>query len=159
MALSKREERFCNEYVIDHNGRRAAEAAGWKETTAASAASRLLKREEIRGRIAELEKDAAEACGLTVIGVLRSLMETRNRCKQAEPVKVYDRALREYVETGEYVFDSQGANKADELLGKHLGMFEERKVVDANIGLSPDEKALLEKAVRRREGAEGMREA
>ena len=149
MALSKKETKFCDEYVIDHNGKRAAIEAGWKETTAASTACRLLKKDEIREKIDELEKNAAEACGLTVIGVLTSLMETRNRCKQAEPVKVYDRALREYVETGEYVFDSQGANRADELLGKHLGMFEERVGLDAKIGMNPEERSLMEKAAKR----------
>lgn len=133
MGLSEKKERFCREYVIDHNGTRAATEAGWNEQTASSAASRLLKREEIAARIGELESDAAEACGLTAIGVLRSIMETRDRCMTAEAVKKYNKETREYEETGEYVFDSAGANRANELLGKHLGMFEEKLTATCTI--------------------------
>ena len=35
----------------------------------------------------------------------------------------FNRSSGEWEETGEYKFDSAGANRATELLGKHLGMF------------------------------------
>lgn len=149
MKLSKKLEKFCTEYAVDHNGSRAAAEAGWNENTAASAASRLLKREEIRARIAELESNAAETCGLTVVGVIKSLMETRDRCKQAVPVMEYDKAAREYVESGEYRFDAAGANRADELLGKHLGMFEEKTTLKADLEVTERELNLLERYVER----------
>lgn len=158
MALSKRQELFCAEYVIDHNGRRAAEAAGWSEKSAASTASRLLKLDEIRERIGELEKNAAEACGLTAIGVISSIMETRDRCLQATPVMKYNKITREYEETGEYVFDSTGANRANELLGKHLGMFEEKTTLGGGLTLSPRELGMLQRAAER-EGEKGEKDS
>lgn len=36
----------------------------------------------------------------------------------------FDRETGEMVETGEYAFDSNGANKSTELIGKHIGMFD-----------------------------------
>lgn len=158
MALSKKQELFCSEYVVDHNGRRAAEAAGWSEKSAASAASRLMKLDEIRERISELEKNAAEACGLTAIGVIGSIMETRDRCLQAKPVLRYNRETREYEETGVYEFDSAGANRANELLGKHLGMFEEKTTLGGGLTLSPREMEMLKRAAQRK-GAEGEKDS
>ena len=46
-------------------------------------------------------------------------------CAASWPVMKYDPDSREWVESGEYVFDSKGALKAMELLGKPLGMFEQ----------------------------------
>ena len=37
----------------------------------------------------------------------------------------WDYGEQKLVPTGEYQFDSSGANKATELIGKHLGMFKE----------------------------------
>ena len=154
MALSKRQELFCSEYVIDHNGKRAAEAAGWSEKSAASAASRLLKVDEIADRIAELEADAAEACGLTAIGVISSIMETRERCLQAKPVMQYNKVTRQYEPTGEYVFDSTGANRANELLGKHLGMFDDKMPLTGSLTLTIEEKKMLERVHAREVAAD-----
>ena len=44
---------------------------------------------------------------------------------QEEPVM--KRVNGELVESGEYKFDSQGAVKSTELLGKHLGLFETKQ--------------------------------
>lgn len=46
---------FCEEYVKDHKPRQAAIRAGYKETTAAAQASKLLKNDNVRARINELE--------------------------------------------------------------------------------------------------------
>lgn len=44
---------------------------------------------------------------------------------------------REMVETGEYAFDSKGALKSLEMIGKHLGMF------DKKFAQTPGEKSNL----------------
>ncbi len=41
---------------------------------------------------------------------------------QAEPVLVFQDG--QWVESGEYKYDSAGANKATEMIGKHIGFFE-----------------------------------
>lgn len=42
--LTPQQERFCQEYAVDYNGTNAAIRAGYAEKTAASQASRLLKK-------------------------------------------------------------------------------------------------------------------
>ena len=116
-------EWFCYEYIVDHNGTKAAVRAGYSEHTAAQQACRLLKREDVQARIEELEKDLCTSLGLTAGQVITDLMAVVRRCMQAEPVKEWDYEAKEYRETGEWMFDSKGANKALELLGQHLGMF------------------------------------
>ena len=123
-ALKNRDyERFCYEYIIDHNGTKAATRAGYSEHTAAQQACRILKKPDVQARIVELEADVCESLGLTAAKVLNDLMTVTQRCMQAVPVLEWNYELREMVETGEYQFDSKGANKALELLGQHLGMF------------------------------------
>ena len=54
--------------------------------------------------------------------VLTSLKEVADRCLQATPVMVKGEGGK-MVKSGEYRFDSSGANRALELLGKHLKLF------------------------------------
>ena len=49
------------------------------------------------------------------------------------PVMEWDPDEKCKVETGEYVFDSKGALKALELIGKHLGMFEDKLKLNAQV--------------------------
>ena len=128
-------EKFCREYVIDHNGTQAAIRAGYAKDTAAQQASRLLRRADIRARVEELNKDVCDALGLKAYWVAARLMEVVDRCLQKVPVKEWDYELHEYVETGEWQFDSRGANGALEQLGKYLGMFDKKSVtVEADSG-------------------------
>lgn len=55
-----RHERFCVEYVVDHNGTRAAIRAGYSENSAAQQATRLLRNAQIVARVAELEDAVAK---------------------------------------------------------------------------------------------------
>lgn len=57
--ISDKQQRFCQEYVIDHNGTKAAERAGYSKHTAKPQASRLLSKVNIRARILELESEIA----------------------------------------------------------------------------------------------------
>ena len=47
-------ERFCREYVIDGDGNRSAQAAGYAPGGARQQACKMLKRPEVQARIAEL---------------------------------------------------------------------------------------------------------
>lgn len=57
--LTKKEETFCQEYVIDHNGTRAAKVAGFSQDTNAAAmwASRLVRIGKIQKRIQEIRAE------------------------------------------------------------------------------------------------------
>jgi|TARA_R110000822_G_scaffold41133_2_gene111711 hypothetical protein len=55
MNLNKQQEIFCQHYVLSRNGTESAKQAGYSSIAAANQASRLLKREDIKLRVEELE--------------------------------------------------------------------------------------------------------
>lgn len=55
--LKAKEERFCQEYIIDYNPAEAAIRAGYKETSARTQAWRMLKKETISARVRELQEE------------------------------------------------------------------------------------------------------
>jgi phage terminase small subunit len=56
-TLELRQELFCQEYVKDANGARAARAVGYAWDTAAQQASRMLRIVKVQNRLAELRTD------------------------------------------------------------------------------------------------------
>ena len=116
---------FMDEYMVDLNATQAAIRAGYSEKTARSQGNRLLTNVDILARIEEMKKTRADRLNLDAYWVLKRLMEISDRAMQAEPVMEWDYSEQQLVPTGEYQFDSSGANKATELIGKHLGMFKE----------------------------------
>jgi phage terminase small subunit len=108
--LKPKEERFCQEYVIDYNGTQAAIRARYKESDAANRATRLLKKAEVSARIHELEKEIAQRLGLSQEYVMIQLVQRYDECRTQN--------------------DNKNALKALELIGKHLGMFEKTKPAD-----------------------------
>lgn len=130
MALTPKQERFCEEYLIDLNATQAAIRAGYSEDTAKQIGCENLTKPDLHARIVELQ--AARSARVQVDGdwVLRRLIEISDKCMQAKRVMVFDPEQRCLVqkttEEGEllYEFDSIGATKATELIGKHIGFFE-----------------------------------
>ena len=122
-ALKGRYEKFCQEYVIDYNGTQAAIRSGYEEKSARQQASRLLAQDKILQRIVELQVEQVKRLSITQDYVVLQLLDTYKCCREATPVMRYDYDLGEMVETGMYQFDSKGALRALELLGKHLGMY------------------------------------
>lgn len=53
---NKKHERFCTEYVKDMNGKQAAIRAGYAERSAEMQASRLLRNDKVKQRVAELRE-------------------------------------------------------------------------------------------------------
>ena len=70
---SNRHEQFCQEYIIDFNGTRAATDAGFSKRSAKVTASRLLTKANIQQRISELLKDRSERTRITQDMVLHEL--------------------------------------------------------------------------------------
>lgn len=119
--LKPKHERFCQEYIIDYHGTNAAIRAGYEEKNARKQASRLLTNADILARIRELQQEQVKRLAVSQDYVITQLIDTYNCCRQPKPVMEYDYAKKEWVESGVYQFDSKGALKALELLGKHLG--------------------------------------
>lgn len=123
-GITAKHKRFCQEYIIDLNAGRAAIRAGYSKKTADQTASRLLRNVKIQAYLAELQKTVSEKLNLTAEWVISRFKEISDRCMTAVPVMEFDHDAKEMKPTGEYEFDSSGANKATEMIGKHLGVFE-----------------------------------
>ena len=130
--LTPKQEMFIREYLIDLNATQAAKRAGYSERTAKSIGQRLLTNVDISRAIQEANAKRVNKLELSAEWVLQNLKNVAERCQQAEPVMAFDYEEKRMLPTGEYKFDSQGANKALELIGKHLKLFTD------NINLSGD---------------------
>lgn len=83
-GLNDRQRAFVYAYVVHKNATRAAEAAGYSKSTAASQGSRLLKNCKIRRAIDVLLDRAAERAELTLADIVLEL----RRILVADPVEV-----------------------------------------------------------------------
>lgn len=125
--LNEKQKKFCEEYIIDFNGTQAAINAGYSKKTAYSIASENLRKPEVQAYIKELIENRSKRTKITQDEVVANIVEVMNRCMQKVPVMTYDKEEKEYVQvTDEYgrdvwKFDSQGANKALDMLMKHTG--------------------------------------
>ena len=124
--MTDKQINFCREYVKDYNGTQAAIRAGYSEKTASVKANQLLHNENILNAIKQNQKELVESSCLTEEKVIARLEEILERCMSADPVMEWNYEEHCYEPTGEYQFDSKGALKAIEMLGKHLGMFEKK---------------------------------
>lgn len=122
--MTPKQQRFVEEYLKDLNATRAYIRAGYSPTGADAGAARLLGNVRVAEAIRVKREVVSEQAGLTAVWVLDQLRENVERAMQAEAVRD-----REGNETGEYVYQGAVANKALELIGKHLGMFVERSEV------------------------------
>jgi phage terminase small subunit len=62
VVLSPKRERFCQEYIIDLNGKQAAIRSGYSKKSAEVTASRLLSDVNVKARIAQLMAERAKRC-------------------------------------------------------------------------------------------------
>lgn len=79
-------ERFCREYVIDHNATQAATRAGYSSRSAYAQGYSLMHRPEVQARIAELEKKALSQVDITAERVILELA----RLAFHDPRKLFD---------------------------------------------------------------------
>lgn len=113
--LTAKQEMFCREYLIDLNGTQAAIRAGYKENAARQSASENLSKPHIADFIAKLKHERIEEVRIDAAWVLRQAVKVHERCMQAEQAKDRDGAP-----IGDYKFEHAGANKALEIIGKHV---------------------------------------
>jgi phage terminase small subunit len=146
--LAPMQERFCEEYIIDLNGKQAAIRAGYSEDSATEQASRLLTNDNVAKKIAELKAIRSKAAGVSAEYVLSKIAETIERCSQAEPVHEWDPVAKEKIPTGEWKFEHQGVLKGCELLGRHLKMFTDKVEITDIGGIA----ARLDKALKAKRG-------
>ena len=117
--MNDKQKQFCEEYIIDLNGTQAAIRAGYSKKTARAIANELLTKLDIQKYICELKNKRSERVKYSQDELMRDILEVKNRCLQANPV-----LDKEGNETGIWKFDSNGANKALDMLAKHVGFYE-----------------------------------
>ena len=145
--MTEKQMRFCEEYVIDLNPIRAYKAVYKNcrsDRSASACASKLLSNPNILARVRELQLEVAQKAMISAEDVVRDLITIKDRCMQAEPVKVWDSETKSYVPSdAEYIFDSKGATAALKLLGDHLGMFQKKVEVTASEDVLKTAKEML----------------
>ncbi len=73
IELTGKQEKFCNEYLIDFNGTKAGIRAGYSEHSAHAIAWENLRKPEIAARVEELKAEQLVQLGVTPFSILRSL--------------------------------------------------------------------------------------
>ena len=133
---NNKHEFFCLEYIKDFNGTRAYLDTGYKVaySTARTESGKLLAKPDIIARVKELIAERAERLCLSSDNVVLRLVDIYEKCMTEKPVMAFNYTTKQMEETGEYVFDSKGALKAMELIGRHLGMFNDK--LDLNVPVS-----------------------
>jgi phage terminase small subunit len=92
-------------------------------------ADQLIHLPSIREAVDRGISEAAKAAGVSRQWVIEKLRDVAVRCMQGEPVRD-----KEGNETGQWKFDSGGANRALELIGKHLRLFDDDLGATAQLG-------------------------
>ncbi len=126
--MTAKQKCFVAEYLIDLNATQAAIRAGYAKSGASVEGVRLLANTKVAAAVAAAVAKRSERTKITQDYVLASIMETMERCKQAEPVR-HQNGNPVMVNTPDgdvapaYKFDAGGVLRGAELLGRHLAMF------------------------------------
>ena len=132
MKPTEKQKRFVDEYLKDLNASAAARRAGYSTKTADRIGPELLGKTCVSKLIAERIQKRQQRTEITQDSVLRNLKA------------LVDRSMR---------FDDaphmQAALKANELLGRHLGMFTDKIRLEGELTVS----GILDELVKRKEDA------
>jgi len=172
-------ERFCQEYIIDLNGAKAAGRSGYSKKTARTQANQLLTKLDISNRVAELKEIRSERTVVTQDMVLKELMilacsdiqdylevvreytgseDGRLKLKLFSEMK--GNATRAIKSISEHItkdgiqlkFKLHGKEKSLEILARHLGMLIERHEVTGEDGGPVKIEYVLVKAKKKKGG-------
>ena len=143
-GLTENQQKFADYYLSNGcNAKQAYKQVHPKcnENTAEVEGSRYLRKPKLDEYIRKRQKEIQESTQVTQEYVIMNLKEMVERCMKHKPVMYYDpitKSMEQKTErlfdedgnfagtAGVYQFDSIGANKALELLGKTLGMFKDK---------------------------------
>lgn len=135
-GLTPKQEKFCQLYIELGNAseayRQSYNAENMKTETINTRAKEMLKKGPIKVRINELQEYHLKRHSVTVDNIIADLQELRDICMGRKSVVMTDTVKNaqegkiDAVNNQMFVFEPTSANKALELLGKHLGMFKDK---------------------------------
>ncbi len=158
--MTDKQERFCEEYMIDLNATQAAIRAGYSPKTANEQGSQLLAKLSIQNRIAQLQAEQSRRTGVSTDRVVRELAKIAfvNAADLIDPKTASlksdashdDLAAVQSVKVKTFGEDGleQEVKLADklralDLLGKHLGMYKDTSEKDPAAAALAKAKELL----------------
>ena len=151
-SLNKKQQCFCEEYIVDLNATQAAIRAGYSKRTAGVQAHALLKLPKIAQVVEELIAARSRKTALTAEWVLEQAKRVYTRCmEEVSPVMIGSGEDARQMEDDDgnkvFKFEHSGANKALEIIGRHVDIqaFKDNVEVTVNDDL-PDK---MEKAMAR----------
>lgn len=121
-------EEFCHHFIRTRSIKNAGLEIGVAKRQNANT---VHKRPDVQARIAFLKNEILEELGLDTFYVLSKLKSVAERCMQGEQVTDRD-GSPVFIQgpndefSALYKFEHTGANKALELIGKHIGMFSDK---------------------------------
>jgi phage terminase small subunit len=156
--LTQKEERFCQEYLIDLNQTQAAIRAGYSEKSARNLACRLMMKDNIQTRILSLKKEREERTEITADRVLQQFCDIADyRIEDImdfdgeecifKPTSEWTKAARvavsaikqttetrrigqEEIKTVKVEFKTDDRIRALDSMAKHLGIYENFQTID-----------------------------
>lgn len=163
MKLTPKQMRFVDEWLIDFNGKQAAIRAGYSAKTAEATAARLLRNVKVQAEISRRQKDLQRRTEISQDRVVKELariafadasdyacIETymyENKDGTLSPLQVVspkDTGALSDDQRAAIAGIKQGANgieiklhdkiKALELLGRHIGMFNDKLSLSGSDG-------------------------
>src|SRR5215467_4603521 len=103
--INERQELFCREFLVDHNGTQAAQRAGYSKPSAHSQASYLLRQPKIKHRIAKLAAEQRERVTLRADLTLEKLLNELSKIAFADIRKVVKWGSRSEMRNGKLVVE------------------------------------------------------
>ncbi len=138
--LTPKQQCFVDEYLIDLNATQAAIRAGYSPRTARAIACENLAKPDIQEAIAEAKRERSEATKINAEWVLKQAVELHQRCMQEIKPALHPKSRRQLKDDSGnllFTFNAAAANRALELVGKHvdIGAFKDRLEVSGGISL------------------------
>ena len=139
--LTAKQQRFCDEYLIDLNATQAAIRAGYSPRSARQIADSNMSKHDIKAYIDERMKEKEEALIADQNEVLRYLTavlrgESKSSVVVVESTGDFMSTAREMMKAP----DEKERLKAAELLGKRYGLYKDtvNEVVDMELNITVD---------------------
>jgi phage terminase small subunit len=126
MALTDKQAKFVDEYLIDLNATQAAIRAGYSANRASEIGYQQLRKTTVQEAIAEAMEKRSKRVQRTADDVMRDLAAIRADAMQI----VHDK------DGNAVMLDKPSAIKTLELEGKHLAMWTDKQQLSGDVGLT-----------------------